>query len=109
LRVLAEPSIFWFAVAISVAAVLSKLLGCGLAARSLGRRTATQIGVGMVPRGEVGMVVAQIGMTMGVVPPHVYGVVVFMAILTTVIAPPLLAIAFRGEECGPSEERFQLG
>lgn len=109
LSVLREPSALWFAVAISVAAVLSKMVGCGLAARSLGRRSAFQVGVGMVPRGEVGMVVAQIGMSMGVVPPHVYGVVVFMAILTTVIAPPLLAIAFRDEECGPAEERFQLG
>jgi Kef-type K+ transport system membrane component KefB len=107
--VLRDPSTLWFALAISVAAVLSKMLGCGLAARTLGRRSAFQVGVGMVPRGEVGMVVAQIGMTMGVVPPHVYGVVVFMAIITTVIAPPLLAVAFRDEECGPAEERFQLG
>lgn len=109
LTVLRDPSALWFAVVISVAAVLSKMLGCGFAANSLGRRAGFQVGVGMVPRGEVGMVVAQIGMSMGVVPPHVYGVVVFMAIITTVIAPPLLAIAFRGEECGPVEERFQLG
>ena len=68
-----------------------------------------QVGVGMVPRGEVGMVVAQIGMSMGVIPNHVYGVVVFMAIATTIVAPPLLAWAFRDEPAGTPEEQFHLG
>ncbi|BDC48257.1 sodium:proton antiporter [Bryobacterales bacterium F-183] len=104
-----DSSALTLAIIISVAAVLSKMVGCGLAARTLGKRAAMQVGIGMVPRGEVGMVVAQIGMTMGVVPAHIYGVVVFMAIITTVIAPPLLAIAFKGEAGGPAEERFQLG
>ena len=56
-----------------------------------------RIGIGMVPRGEVGMVVAQLGMTMGVVTKPIYTVVVFMAVATTLIAPPLLNMAFREE------------
>ena len=50
----------------------------------------------MIPRGEVGMVVAQIGLTLGVISKDVYGVVVFMAVATTIVAPPLLKMAFRG-------------
>ncbi len=108
-KTLTDPSTLVLAFVILFAAVLSKFLGCGLGAWSLGKRTAMQVGVGMIPRGEVGMVVAQIGMSMGVIPPHVYGVVVFMAIATTVVAPLLLTWAFRGEVCEAPVERFQLG
>jgi len=84
-----------FALIIVLAAVLSKLAACGLAALPLGRADALRIGVGMIPRGEVGMVVAQIGFGFGVMAPSVYGTIVFMSIATTLIAPPLLRIAYR--------------
>jgi Kef-type K+ transport system membrane component KefB len=84
-----------FAVIIVLAAVLSKLAACGLAAMPLGRSDALRIGVGMIPRGEVGMVVAQIGLGFGVMAQSVYGTIVFMSIATTLIAPPLLRIAYR--------------
>ena len=82
---------------ILIAAVISKLIGCGLGAASLGRADMLRIGVGMVPRGEVGMVVAQIGLGMGVIPKGVYGVVVFMSVATTLIAPPMIAWSYRGK------------
>lgn len=81
---------------ILVAAIVSKFVGCGLGALSLGVTDAVRVGCGMVPRGEVGMVVAQIGLGMGVVPKDVYAVVVFMALATTLVAPPLLSWSFRG-------------
>jgi Kef-type K+ transport system membrane component KefB len=83
------------AVVIIVAAVVSKLAGCGLGAIRLGRTEALRVGVGMIPRGEVGMVVARIGLGLGAISAAVYGVAVAMAVLTTVIAPPLLYAAFR--------------
>jgi Kef-type K+ transport system membrane component KefB len=86
------------------AAVVSKLVGCGLAALSLGKADAIRIGVGMIPRGEVGMVVAQIGLGLGAISRDIYSVVVFMAAATTIIAPPLLNIAFRGAATGALEE-----
>jgi Kef-type K+ transport system membrane component KefB len=98
------------ALIIFAAAFISKALGCGLGAIKLGRAEATRIGVGMVPRGEVGLVVAQIGLSLGVIAQQVYGVVVFMAVMTTIIAPPLLAAAFRGvEKKEEGEEVFHLG
>jgi Kef-type K+ transport system membrane component KefB len=84
------------AVAVLAAAIVSKLAGCGLGALRLGRTDALRIGAGMIPRGEVGLVVAQIGQGMGVISQQVYGVVVFMAVATTVVGPPLVAAAFRG-------------
>jgi Kef-type K+ transport system membrane component KefB len=94
---------------IVVAAVVSKFLGCGLASLSLGKQDAIRIGVGMIPRGEVGMVVAQLGLSLGAISREIYGVVVFMAVATTMIAPPLLKVAFKGAAAEAPEETYQLG
>jgi len=83
------------AVVILVAAIVTKLIGCGLGAASLGWRNVLKVGLGMVPRGEVGMVVAQIGLGMAAISSEVYSVVVFMAVATTLVTPLLLKIAFR--------------
>jgi Kef-type K+ transport system membrane component KefB len=77
-----------------VAAVLSKFLACGAGALRMGRTDAIRVGVGMVPRGEVGMVVAQIGLNLGVIGHSIYGTIVLLSVATTLIAPPLLKLAF---------------
>jgi Kef-type K+ transport system membrane component KefB len=97
------------ALVIVLAAVLSKLIGCGLGAFGLGAKDMMRIGFGMVPRGEVGMVVAQLGLSMAVIEKPVYSVVVFMAVATTVIAPALLNYAYKGVAPHAAEEQFQLG
>ena len=53
--------------------------------------------MGMVPRGEVGIIVAQIGLGLAVIGAELYGVVLFMAVATTVIAPPFLKLLFASE------------
>lgn len=102
LSVFREPATLGLAFAILAAAILSKLVGCGLAAYRLGQVDALRVGAGMVPRGEVGMVVAQIGLGLNVIPNNVYAVVVFMSIATTMVAPLLLKMTFRGAEAAPS-------
>ncbi|MDX6626234.1 MAG: hypothetical protein QOE56_1223 [Solirubrobacterales bacterium] len=74
-------------VAVTVIAAATKLVPAYWAARPLGRGEAAVVGVGMIPRGEVGIVVASIGAAEGVVDPELFGVVVGMSILTTLIAP----------------------
>jgi Kef-type K+ transport system membrane component KefB len=83
-------------VTILLAAAASKFIGCGLGAWALGRKEALRVGVGMIPRGEVGMVVAQIGLGYGILSHASYGVVVFMSVASTMIAPPLLKLAYVG-------------
>ena len=78
-----------------LAAVVSKFIGCGLGALSLGRVNALRVGVGMIPRGEVGMIVAQIGLSLGILSRSSYSVVVFMSVATTIVAPPLIKIAYK--------------
>ena len=82
------------ALVMTLVAVLTKLVGCGLGAWGLGLRGAAQVGVGMVPRGEVGIVVAQIGLGVGVITESLFGAVLFMACATTLIAPPLIRPLF---------------
>jgi Kef-type K+ transport system membrane component KefB len=95
LSVFRDWSLIWLALAVTLVALVTKLVGCGLGAWSLGVKRAAQVGVGMMPRGEVGIVVAQIGLSLGVIDARLYAVVLFMAVATTLIAPPLLTSLFR--------------
>ena len=103
-----DPAVIVLALTVTVIAVVTKLIGCGLGAWPMGLRRAAQIGMGMVPRGEVGIVVAQIGLSLAVITDRLYGVVLFMAIATTLIAPPFLKMLFASEaaareEIGPAD------
>jgi Kef-type K+ transport system membrane component KefB len=110
LSALSNWSIVTLAGLVLLAAMLSKFIGCGLGAYRLGWADASRVGVGMIPRGEVGMVVAQIGQSLGVIGEHVYAVVVLMSVATTLVAPPLLKLAYRGiVGPSPAEERFRIG
>ena len=76
--------------AITVLAFATKFGAAWLAARSMGAREAVVVGLGMVPRGEVGIIVAGIGATAGVIDPDLFAVIVGMSIATTLLIPPLL-------------------
>jgi Kef-type K+ transport system membrane component KefB len=97
LGVFRDRSTILLTVVITLLAVLTKLVGCGAGAIHLGWKRAGQVGVGMVPRGEVGIVVAQIGLGMAVITNSLFGVVLFMAVATTLIAPPFLKLLFAGD------------
>jgi len=97
LEVFRDPSVIALAVVLTLVAVATKFIGCGAGAWTLGARRAAQVGMGMVPRGEVGIVVAQIGLSLAVIGDQLYGVVLFMAIATTLIAPPFLKLLFAAE------------
>jgi Kef-type K+ transport system membrane component KefB len=76
--------------AVTVIAVLTKFVGSWVGALRLGRREAAIVGVGMVPRGEVGIVIAGIALAEGAVSDQFFAVVVGMSVLTTLLAPPVL-------------------
>lgn len=97
---LLSASSLGFAVIISLVAILSKLIGAGAGAKLGGTtwREALRIGVGMASRGEVGLIVAGVGVTSGVIETDVFTVVVIMVLVTTLVTPPLLRLAFQGKE-----------
>ncbi|MDO1528668.1 cation:proton antiporter [Fulvimonas sp. R45] len=80
---------------VTLIAIVSKLVGGFLGALSLGRRGATIVGFGMVPRGEVGVVIASLGLSAGVFSDRVYAIIVAMSLLTAMVTPPVLAWLLR--------------
>jgi Kef-type K+ transport system membrane component KefB len=88
---------------VTVLAVISKLVGGGLGAISLGKRSALVVGVGMVPRGEVGIIVASLGKSAGVFSDQLFAIIVAMSLLTSVIAPPVLKMLMAGGGDGEAE------
>jgi Kef-type K+ transport system membrane component KefB len=105
----ANKRVIWLSIVLLILAVITKLVGCGIGAIRLGRSDALRIGLGMMPRGEVGMIVAQIGLQMGIIEQSVYATIVFMAVGTTMLAPPLLNWAFRGAVGATPAGDFSLG
>jgi Kef-type K+ transport system membrane component KefB len=85
------------ALAITSLAVVGKLVACGAAGYGLGRRSMLILGVGMVPRGEIGFVVASVALSRGAVGADVFSSVVFMSIATTLIVPPVLSMLYGGQ------------
>jgi len=67
-----------------------------LAALPAGWQTSLRVGVGMIPRGEVAMVAAQLGLSMLILNAAVYSVIVFVVVASALVTPPLLKIAFGG-------------
>ena len=85
------------ALVITFLAVISKLLGCGLPLLGEGLHSAVTVGVGMMPRGEVALIVALVGLNSHIVTQRTYAIVVLMTAFTTMLAPPLLRYLFRNE------------
>lgn len=83
---------------VTLIAIVSKLAGGFLGALSLGKRGAMIVGVGMVPRGEVGVVIASLGLTAGVFTDKTYAVIVAMSLLTAMVTPPVLAALLRKKD-----------
>lgn len=85
-----------FTVLIVAVAIVGKILGCGGLAWLSGftRRQSLRVGVGMISRGEVGLIVASYGLSHGVITRNVFSVSVIMVLVTTMITPPLLRLVF---------------
>jgi len=83
-----DPRTLMLALFVTIAAVIGKI-ACGLAAAKGVNKWI--VGVGMIPRGEVGLIFASVGLGLGVVTPTIYSVIVIMVILTTLVPPPILS------------------
>lgn len=90
-----SSSVLLDAVVISLLAIISKVIGCGLPMLSKGWRSVFRVGIGMMPRGEVALIVALVGLQSRIVTQRAYAIVVFMTAVTTILAPPLLRILYR--------------
>ncbi|MBP8000860.1 MAG: cation:proton antiporter [Chloroflexi bacterium] len=89
-------SSFGFALVLTIVAIVSKLAGCGLGGMwgGLTRRESLQLGVGMISRGEVGLIVASFALAQNAFGETNFAITVFMVIVATLVTPPLLRLAF---------------
>jgi Kef-type K+ transport system membrane component KefB len=89
-------SLFWYAVAICVLAVIGKIGGCWIGAKATGfnAKESLRVGFGMVSRGEVGLIVAGVGLTAGVIATEQFSVMILMVLFTTLVTPILLKMSF---------------
>jgi len=94
-RLLTSESL-WLLLAMICVAVISKVLGSGLGARMAGfaNREALQLGAGMTSRGEVGLIVASVGISEGLISPDIFSVIVGVVIVTTLLTPVMLRSLF---------------
>ncbi|MEG1932960.1 MAG: cation:proton antiporter [Kiritimatiellia bacterium] len=94
-----RPTVLFLGLAYTGVAILAKIIGCGLPTLLFGFNGlgALRVGLGMVPRGEVALIIAGIASSSGLLgdtAPEIFGVAVMMTLLTTLISPPLLVMAF---------------
>jgi Kef-type K+ transport system membrane component KefB len=104
LKELASADALLMLAVVTLIAIVSKFAGGFLGALSLGKRSASIVGVGMVPRGEVGVVIASLGLTAGVFSPRIYAVIVAMSLLTAMITPPVLAVLLKKGSPVPKDD-----
>ena len=102
LRALASPPVLVFGLVYGAVALVAKLLGCGLPAllANFTIRGAARVGFGMAPRCEVALIIAGVGLSLGVLDPVLLAAVIVMIVLNTVIAPPALVFLFRSSKPG---------
>ncbi|MEP7287884.1 MAG: cation:proton antiporter [Chloroflexota bacterium] len=93
-----------FTIALLATAIASKIIGSGLGARLTGfdNQSALRVGVGMVSRGEVGLIIATVGLQAGVIPASIFPAIVLVTLATTVVTPPLVRWAFREPKSAPA-------
>ena len=103
--VTALSNVIVFGLVLTLLAAIGKILGSGAPAVFVGfnRRGAWRIGVGMMPRGEVALIMAGIGVANGVIGPDLFGVAIIMTILTTIMAPLILSRSFADNASGMRE------
>ena len=91
--------LLWFSLAFVAVALLSKIIGCGAAAKvwKFNNKDALKVGVGMMTRGEVALIVAQKGLAVGMVTSEYFTSVILLILCSSVASPILLKLLYRGE------------
>ena len=98
-------TVLWLFLGISAVAILGKIIGAGVGARIGGFtwRESLQMGIGMVSRGEVGLIVAKVGLDQGLLNNNIFSAIVGMVLVTTLVTPPMLRASFSKSQPHPTK------
>ena len=101
-----DLNILLLSAVIVIVAVTTKLFGCGLPAMYFlkSKQKGMRVGIGMISRGEVGLIVAGVGITAGILTSEVYSTIIIMVVVTTIITPIWLKIEYRKEQKNDTNE-----
>jgi Kef-type K+ transport system membrane component KefB/mannitol/fructose-specific phosphotransferase system IIA component (Ntr-type) len=104
--VFSNPRVIIFGLIYSVVSIFAKIIGCGGPALFLNfnKTGALRIGMGMVPRGEVALIIAGIGLAQGILDKNLFGVAVMMTLITTIAPPPILTALLKINKRGTRKE-----
>ncbi|MEO8354063.1 MAG: cation:proton antiporter, partial [Chthoniobacteraceae bacterium] len=107
LKVLGDPDLLWLALLVIGIASIGKLGGCYLGSRlaRLNHHESLAIGLGMNARGSTEVILATIGLSMGVLNSRLFTIIVLMAVVTTLAMPPLLRWALARVRTRPEEQK----
>lgn len=95
-----DSRVIIFEIIYTVVAVVAKLIGCSIPCLALGYSGmgALRVGLGMIPRGEVALIIAAIGLSTGGLDEEAFAMAMFMTVATTMVTPPLLVMSLRSSQ-----------
>ncbi len=102
IKQMTDPKVLIFGGIYTFVAIITKIVGCGFPTFLCGfnARGALRVGLGMIPRGEVALIVAGLGLSKGLIDDTIFGVAVMMTLITTLIPPPLIVESFKSPASG---------
>lgn len=107
---LCSKPVVYFGIIYTVLAIIAKIVGCMIPSMFCGFTTvgALRIGAGMVPRGEVALIIAGLGLSYGYLTQEIFGIGIMMTLVTTVVAPPALVGLFSVNRKGVRKEKTSI-
>ena len=105
-----NTTIIIFSIILLIAAILTKVIGCGLGAKicKYSNKDSLRIGVGMISRGEVALIVASKGASVGLMKDEYFAPIVIVVVVTTIVTPILLKFVYKSKK-GSNEDKDDKG
>ncbi len=109
-KVFTNMDVLTYGLIFAALAVIAKVVGCALPSLFLNFNMvgALRIGMGMIPRGEVALIIAALGVSMAILDEKLFGIAIIMTLVTTVVAPPLLAVMLNVQKKGVRKDVADL-
>src|SRR5690606_3360385 len=106
-----NTEILWFSVLLAIVAILGKIFGCAIGAKVAKFNTSSSfgIGAGMVARGEVGLIIAMIGIERGIISNDLFSSAIIVVIATTLVTPPLIKLLMKGDSSTQVSDQKSVG
>lgn len=106
-----NPEILWFSILLALVAIVGKVVGGAIGAKAAKFSTSSSLGIGagMVARGEVGLIIAMIGVERGIITSDLFSAAIIVVIATTLVTPPLIKLLMKGDSSTQVSDQKSVG